>query len=36
METLAGKLGWVAIAIVGAICLGMVALERGESLIEIV
>jgi len=32
MDTLAGKLGWVAIAIVGAICLGMVALERGESI----
>ena len=32
MNALAGKLGWVAIAIVGAICLGMVALERGESI----
>jgi len=32
MQTLAGKLGWVAIAIIGAVCLGMVALERGESI----
>jgi carbon starvation protein len=32
MNALAGKLGWVAIAIVGAICIGMVALERGESI----
>src|SRR5689334_24098113 len=32
MDTLASKLGWVAVAIVGAICLGMVALERGESI----
>ena len=32
MDTLAGKLGWVAIALVGAVCLGMVALERGESI----
>jgi len=32
MDTLAGKLGWVAIALVGAVCLGMVALERGEPI----
>jgi len=32
MDTLAGKLGWVAIALVGAVCLGMVALERGENI----
>jgi len=32
MQTLASKLGWVAIAIIGAVCLGMVALERGESI----
>ena len=32
MDTLAGKLGWAAIALVGAVCLGMVALERGEPI----
>jgi carbon starvation protein len=32
MDTLAGKLGWVAIALVGAVCLGMGALERGEPI----
>jgi carbon starvation protein len=32
MDMLAGKLGWVAIALVGAVCLGMVALERGEPI----
>jgi len=32
MDTLAGKLGWVAVALVGAVCLGMVALERGEPI----
>jgi len=32
MNAMAGKLGWAAIAIVGAVCLGMVALERGESI----
>src|SRR5437868_5510627 len=32
MDTLAGKLGWVAIALIGAVCLGMVALERGEPI----
>ena len=32
METLAGKLGWAAIALVGAVCLGMIALERGEPI----
>jgi len=32
MNAVASKLGWAAIAIVGAICLGMVALERGESI----
>jgi carbon starvation protein len=32
MDTLASKLGWAAIALVGAVCLGMVALERGEPI----
>jgi len=32
MNSLAGKLIWVAIAVVGAICLGVIALERGESI----
>jgi carbon starvation protein len=31
MNALAGKLIWVVIAVVGAICLGVIALERGES-----
>ena len=31
MSGVASKLGWVAIAAVGAVSLGMVALERGES-----
>ncbi|HZP66684.1 MAG TPA: carbon starvation CstA family protein [Rudaea sp.] len=31
MNGVAGKLGWAALAVVGAICLGMLALERGES-----
>ncbi|WP_306673766.1 carbon starvation CstA family protein [Tahibacter caeni] len=29
-NTLLGKLGWVALALVGAACLGVVALSRGE------
>jgi len=32
MNSLAGKLVWVAVAVIGAICLGMIALERGESI----
>jgi len=32
MNAMAGKLVWGAIALVGAICLGMVALNRGESI----
>jgi carbon starvation protein len=31
MNTLAAKVGWGAIAVIGAVCLGMIALERGES-----
>jgi carbon starvation protein len=32
MNAMASKLAWVVVAIVGAICLGMVALERGENI----
>jgi carbon starvation protein len=32
MNSLASKLVWVGIAVVGAICLGVIALERGESI----
>ena len=32
MNSLASKLVWVAVAVVGAICLGVIALERGESI----
>jgi carbon starvation protein len=32
MDALARKLGWLAIAAIGAVCLGMIALERGESI----
>jgi len=32
MNSLASKLIWVAIAVLGAICLGVIALERGESI----
>ena len=32
MNSLASKLLWAAIAVVGAICLGVVALTRGESI----
>ena len=32
MNALAGKLIWAAIAVVGAICMGVIALERGESI----
>jgi carbon starvation protein CstA len=32
MNALTGKLVWAAIGVVGAICLGMIALERGESI----
>ena len=32
MNALASKLGWAAIALIGAVCLGMVALERGENI----
>src|SRR5471030_571610 len=31
MNALAAKVGWGAIAVIGAVCLGMIALERGES-----
>ncbi|NRD51095.1 carbon starvation CstA family protein, partial [Corallococcus exiguus] len=32
MGGVARKLGWVALALVGAFCLGVVALHRGESI----
>src|SRR5678816_862639 len=32
MNALAGKLVWAAIAVIGAICLGVIALERGEPI----
>ena len=32
MNTLANRLGWVAVAVIGAVSLGMVALERGENI----
>jgi carbon starvation protein CstA len=32
MNAMAGKLVWGAIALLGAICLGMIALQRGESI----
>jgi len=32
MNAMAGKLVWFAIALVGAVCLGMIALNRGESI----
>jgi carbon starvation protein len=32
MDSLASKLGWLALAVIGAVCLGMIALERGESI----
>src|SRR5882672_4735340 len=32
MKSLAGKLGWAALAVFGAICLAVVALHRGESI----
>jgi len=32
MNALAGKLVWVVIAVVGAMCLGVIALNRGESI----
>jgi len=32
MNAVAGKLVWVVIAAIGAICLGVIALERGESI----
>jgi len=32
MNAMAGKLVWAAIAVVGAVCLGVVALDRGESI----
>ena len=32
MNTLASRLGWVAVAVIGAVSLGMVALERGENI----
>ena len=32
MNSLAGKLVWGVIAIIGAICLGVIALQRGESI----
>ena len=32
MNAMAGKLIWFAIALVGAVCLGMIALNRGESI----
>ena len=32
MATLAGKVGWFTLALLGAFCLGTVALHRGESI----
>jgi carbon starvation protein CstA len=32
MNSLASKLVWVVVAVVGALCLGVIALERGESI----
>src|SRR5512143_615955 len=32
MNALAGKLVWVVIAVIGAMCLGVIALQRGESI----
>ena len=32
MNAMASKLAWAVVAIVGAVCLGMVALERGEPI----
>jgi len=32
MNALAGKLVWAVIAVIGAICLGVIALQRGESI----
>lgn len=32
MNALAGKLVWVVIAVIGAMCLGVIALNRGESI----
>ena len=32
MNSLASKLVWAAVAVLGAICLGVIALERGESI----
>src|SRR5882672_10402173 len=31
MKSVAGKLGWAALAVFGAVCLAVVALHRGES-----
>jgi len=32
MNALAGKLVWAVIAVIGAACLGVIALQRGESI----
>ena len=32
MTSVAGKLGWSALALLGAFCLGTVALHRGETI----
>ncbi|MDB5977476.1 MAG: cstA, partial [Nevskia sp.] len=32
MKPLAARLGWVALSLIGAACLGVVALHRGESI----
>ncbi|HEX3125666.1 MAG TPA: carbon starvation CstA family protein [Rhodanobacteraceae bacterium] len=32
MNALAGKLVWIVIAVIGAMCLGVIALQRGESI----
>ncbi len=32
MNALAGKLVWAVIAVIGAMCLGVIALQRGESI----
>ncbi|MET0226071.1 MAG: carbon starvation CstA family protein [Dokdonella sp.] len=32
MDSVAAKIGWLALAAIGAICLGVIALHRGESI----
>ena len=32
MDSVAAKIGWLVLAVIGAICLGVIALHRGESI----